>query len=164
MGWVVPPLLIGCREMKKVMVVGGSAVLGLCLGLVMTAEGIKAQTLALAGLLAVPPVAVGLIVADTKAQRRINQAEGQASDALHSRDGLSIKLSASQENEARLKVDLAKLQRSLTQAKELLGDCESERCQSTETIVQLQSSLTVATARLEELTAECEAWEREFHS
>jgi hypothetical protein len=76
--------------MKKVMVIGSSAVLGLCLGLVMTAEGIKAQTLALAGLLAVPPVAVGLIVADTKAQRRINQAEGQASDALRSLDGLTI--------------------------------------------------------------------------
>jgi len=150
--------------MKKVMVIGSSAVLGLCLGLVMTAEGIKAQTLALAGLLAVPPVAVGLIVADTKAQRRINQAEGQASDALRSLDGLTIKLSASEESEARLKVELVELKRSLNQVKELLKDCESERCQSTATISELQSSLVVATARLEELGAECEAWEQEFHS
>jgi hypothetical protein len=150
--------------MKKVMVVGGSAVLGLCLGLVMTAEGIKAQTLALAGLLAAPPVAVGLIVADTKAQRRINQAESTANDALRNLDGLTIKLSASEQSEAKLKADLAELQRSLTQAKELLKDCESQRCYSTTTISELQSSLAVATARLEELGAECEAWEREFHS
>src|SRR4028119_1727474 len=149
---------------KHIGITVSAGITGLFAGVLLVSGGIRMQTLALAGLLAAPPVAVGLIVADTKAQRRINQAEGQASDALHSRDGLSIKLSASQENEARLKVDLAKLQRSLTQAKELLGDCESERCQSTETIVQLQSSLTVATARLEELTAECEAWEREFHS
>jgi len=141
-----------------------AGITGLFAGVLLVSGGIRMQTLALAGLLAAPTVAVGLIVADTKAQRRINLAEGQASDALRSLDGLSIKLSASEENEARLRVDLVKLQRSLTQAKELLRDCESERCQSTATISELQSSLAVATARLEELGAECEAWEREFHT
>jgi len=141
-----------------------AGITGLFAGVLLVSGGIRLQTLALAGLLTAPPVAVGLIVADTKAQRRINQVEGQASDALRSRDGLSIKLAASEENEARLKVELVKLEKSLTQVKELLRDCESERYQSTETISQLQSSLTVATTRLEELGAECEAWEREFHT
>jgi hypothetical protein len=149
---------------KQIGITVSAGVTGLFAGVLLVSGGIRLQTLALAGLLAAPPVAVGLIVADTKAQRRINQAEGQASDALRSRDGLTIKLSASEENEARLKVELVELKRSLTQAKELLRDCESERYQSTETISQLQSSLTVATTRLEELGAECEAWEREFHT
>ena len=157
--------------MKKLMMVGGSGVLGLCLGLVMAAEGIKAQTLALAGLLAVPPVAVGLIVADTKAQGRINKAESKASDALRSLDGMSTKLTASEEREARLKVELAQMQGTLTQLKELLKACESDRCQSAESISQLQgelanlrSALTQRNERLEELEAEVEEWERTFHT
>lgn len=157
--------------MKKLMMVGGSGVLGLCLGLVMAAEGIKAQTLALAGLIAVPTVAVGLIVGDTKAQGRINKAESKASDALRSLDGMSTKLTASEEREARLKVDLVQMQGTLTQFKELLKACESDRCQSTESINQLQgelanlrSALAQRNERLEELEAEVEEWERTFHT
>jgi hypothetical protein len=155
--------------MKKLMMVGGSGVLGLCLGLVMSAQGIKAQTLALAGLLAVPTVAVGLIVGDTKAQQRINKAESKASDALRSLDGMSAKLTASEEREARLKVDLAQMQGTLTQFKELLKACESDRCQSAESINQLQgdlanlrSVLAQRNERLEELEAEVEEWEQTF--
>lgn len=157
--------------MKKLMMVGGSGVLGLCLGLVMAAEGIKAQTLALAGLIAVPTVAVSLIVADTKAQGRINQAESKASDALRSLDSIGIKLSASEEREARLKADLAEMQGTLTQFKDLLKACESDRCQSAESISQLQTelanlrnALSQRNERLEELEAEVEEWERTFHS
>src|ERR687885_1180174 len=157
--------------MKKLMMVGGSGVLGLCLGLVMAAEGIKAQTLALAGLIAVPTVAVSLVVADTKAQAKINQAETKASDALRSLDGISIKLSASEEREARLKVDLAEMQQTVTRFKELLKTCEFDRCQSAENINQLQgelanlrSALTQRNERLEELQAEVEEWERTFHT
>jgi hypothetical protein len=157
--------------MKKLMMVGGSGVLGLCLGLVMSAQGIKAQTLALAGLIAVPTVAVSLIVADTKAQGRINKAEFKASDALRSFDSISIKLTASEEREARLKADLAEMQGTLTQFKELLKACESDRCQSAQSISQLQAelanlrkALTQRNEQLEELEAEVEEWERTFHA
>lgn len=157
--------------MKKLMMVGGSGVLGLCLGLVLAAEGIKAQTLALAGLIAVPSLAVTLIVADTKAQGRINKAESKASDALRSLDGISIKLTASEEREARLKIDLAQMQGTLTQFKDLLKACESDRCQTSESISQLQTelanlrnALSQRNERLEELEAEVEEWERTFHS
>jgi hypothetical protein len=157
--------------MKKLMMIGGSGVLGLCLGLVMSAQGVKAQTLALAGLLAVPPVAVGLIVGDTKAQERINKAESKASDALRSLDGMSIKLTGCEEREARLKVELAEMQGTFTRFKELLKACESDRCQSAESISQLQgelanlrSALAQRNERLEELEAEVEEWERTFHT
>lgn len=157
--------------MKKLMMIGGSGVLGLCLGLVMAAEGIKAQTLALAGLIAVPTVAVGLIVGDTKAQGRINKAESKANDTLRSLDGMSIKLTGCEEREARLKVELAEMQGTLTRFKELLKACESDRCQSVESISQLQgemgnlrSALAQRNERLEELEAEVEEWEQTFHT
>ena len=157
--------------MKKSMIVGGSGVLGLCLGLVMVGNGIKAQTLALAGLIAVPTVAVGLIVVDTKAQARINKAESKASDALRSLDSISIKLTASEEREVLLRLDLAEMQGTLGKFKELIKACEFERCQSAENINQLQaelgnlrSALTQRNERIEELEAEVEEWERTFHS
>ena len=87
---------------KQIGITTGAGVCGLFAGVLLVSGGIRLQILALAGLLAVPPVAVGLVIADTKVQRRINQAEGQASDALRSLDGLTIKLSASEESEARL--------------------------------------------------------------
>lgn len=150
--------------MKKAFMIGGSGVLGMCLGLVMAGNGVKGQTLALAGLLAVPPVAVGLIIVDTKAQTRINDSERKASEANSKLDGLTVKLGASEEREARLKVDLAGLRQEFTRAKELLKICEDERCQSSATVNQLQASLKSATARAEELEAEVEEWEATFHT
>jgi hypothetical protein len=150
--------------MKKTLMIGGSGVLGLCLGLVMAGNGVKGQTLALAGLLAVPPVAVGLIAADTKAQHRINESERKATDAVGKLDGVTVKLSASEEREAQLKVDLASLQQEFSRAKELLKVCEDERCQSAATIIQLQKSLFVATTRADELEAGVKEWERTFQS
>ena len=157
--------------MKKLMMVGGSGVLGLCLGLVMSAQGIKAHTLALAGLIAVPTVAVGLIVGDTKAQGKINRAESKASDALRSLDSISIKLTSTEEREAQLRVDFAEVQSTLNRCKDLLKACESERGISAESIRQLQSelgnlrsALQERNQRLEELEAEVEEWERTFHT
>lgn len=150
--------------MNKATLIGGSGFLGLCLGLVLAGNGIKAQTLALAGLVAVPVVGVSLAVADTKAQARINESECKASDANSKLDGLAVKLSASEEREARLKVDLAGLQQEFTRAKQLLKVCEDDRCQSGATIAQLQKSLVLATTRAEELEAEVEEWERTFHA
>jgi hypothetical protein len=79
-------------------------------------------------------------------------------------DGITLKLSASEEREARLKVDLANLQQEFTRAKGLLKVCEDERCQSSATITQLQESVALATTRVDELEAEVEEWERTFHS
>jgi hypothetical protein len=148
---------------KQIGITASAGITGLFAGVLLVSGGIRMQTLALAGLLAAPTVAVGLIVGDTKAQRRINLAEGQASDALRSLEGLTIKLSASEQSEAKLKADLVELKRSLTQAKELLKACESERCDSAEVITQLQESLVVAMGRLEVLEAESEIWIETFH-
>jgi hypothetical protein len=144
--------------------IGGSGVLGLCLGLVMGGNGFNGQSLALAGLLALPPVAVGLVVADTKAQSKINQAESKASTALRSLDDISVKLAASEEREAKLKLELLEILQELGRSNELLKSCQLDCSQSVENINRLESSLAVATERLGELEAEVNEWEREFHT
>jgi hypothetical protein len=144
--------------------IGGSGVLGLCLGLVMGGNGFNGQSLALAGLLALPPVAVGLVVADTKAQSKINQAESKASTALRSLDDISVKLAASEEREAKLKLELLEILQELGRSNELLKSCQLDCSQSVESINRLESSLAVATDRLGDLEAEVNEWEREFHT
>jgi chromosome segregation ATPase len=144
--------------------IGGSGVLGLCLGLVMGGNGFNGQSLALAGLLALPPVAVGLVVADTKAQSKINQAESKASTALRTLDDISVKLAASEEREAKLKLELLEILQELGRSNELLKSCQLDCSQSVESINRLESSLAVAKERLGELEAEVNEWEREFHT
>jgi chromosome segregation ATPase len=149
---------------NKLTMIGGSGVLGLCLGLVMGGNGFNGQSLALAGLLALPPVAVGLVVADTKAQSKINQAESKASTALRSLDDISVKLAASEEREAKLKLELLEILQELGRSNELLKSCQLDCSQSVESINRLESSLAVATDRLGDLEAEVNEWEREFHT
>jgi hypothetical protein len=144
--------------------IGGSGFLGLCLGLVMSGNGVNGQTLALAGLISVPVLGVGLIVGDTKAQSRINYAEGIASEASRRAENLLSHLEASEERERYLRSELATIQEGFTRAKELLKACESERCESAAAISQLKEAIASATARLEEVEAEVEEWSRTFHS
>ena len=150
--------------MNKLTMIGGSGVLGLCLGLVLNGNGVNGQSLALAGLLALPPVAVGLVVADTRAQQQINQAESKASTALRSLDDISVKLATTEQSEARLKQELVEVLQQLGRSNELLKSCQFDCSQSVASINRLESSLAVATERLGELEAEVNEWEREFHT
>jgi hypothetical protein len=156
---------------KQIGIMATAGITGMFAGVLLISGGIRIQLLSLAGLLALPPIAVGLIVADTKAQGKVNQAEAKVSDALRSLDGATIKLAASEEKEASLQLELAEVQNSLNRAKELLRVCEVERCQSAATIGQqhvkideLQAALVSHQERLEELEAEIEAWEEQFQA
>jgi DNA-directed RNA polymerase subunit RPC12/RpoP len=156
---------------KQIGITVTASVTGLFAGALLVSGGIRIQLLSLAGLLALPPVAVGLIVADTRAQGKVNQAEAKADEALRSLDGMTIKLTASEEKEARLQVELAEIQNSLNRAKELLKACEVERSQSAEVIGQqylkideLQAALVSHQEQVEALEVEIEVWEEEFHS
>jgi hypothetical protein len=155
---------------KQIGITATAGITGMFAGALLISGGIRIQLLSLAGLLALPPIAVGLIVADTRAQGKINQAEAKVSDALRSLDGMTIKLTASEEKEASLQLELAEVQTSLNRAKELLKACEIERSQSAEVIGQqyarideLQATLASHQERVEELEAEVEVWEEEFH-
>jgi len=157
---------------KQIGITATAGITGLFAGALLISGGVRIQLLSLGSLLlALPPIAAGIIVADTKAQGRINQAEGKVDETLRSLEGLSIKLATSEEKEARLHIELAEVKSSLNQAKELLKACEAERCQSAATIGQqyvkiseLQAALVSHQERLEEIQAEVEEWEVAFHS
>jgi hypothetical protein len=155
---------------KQIGITTTAGITGLFAGALLISGGIRIQLLSLAGLLALPPIAVTLIVADTRAQGKINQAEAKANEALRSLDGMTIKLTASEEKEARSQLELAEVQTSLNRAKELLKACEVERSQSAEVIGQqyvkideLQAALISHQEQIEQLEVEIEAWEEEFH-
>jgi hypothetical protein len=156
---------------KQIGITATAGITGMFAGVLLISGGIRIQLLSLAGLLALPPVAVGLIVADTRAQGKVNQAEAKANEALRSLDGMTIKLTASEEREAQSQVELADVRNSLNRAKELLKACEVERSQSAEVIGQqyvkideLQATLASHREQVEALEAEIEVWEEEFHS
>jgi hypothetical protein len=156
---------------KQIGITATAGITGMFAGVLLISGGIRIQLLSLAGLLALPPIAVGLIVADTRAQGKVNQAEAKANEAQRKLDGVTIKLTASEEKEARVQLELAEVQTSLNRAKELLKACEVERSQSAEVIGQqyvkidsLQAALVSHQERVEELEAEIEVWEEEFHS
>jgi hypothetical protein len=156
---------------KQLGITATAGITGLCAGALLLSGGVRLQLLSLAGLLALPPVAVGLIVIDTKAQNRINQAEEKVDKALRDLDIAAVKITSSEAREAQLKLDLTEVQNSLNRAKELLKVCESERCQSASIINQqyqkideLETLLKTHQARLEDLEAEVEEWEATFHT
>jgi hypothetical protein len=130
----------------------------------MGGNGFNGQSLALAGLLALPPVAVGLVVADTRAQQKINQAESKSGAALRNLDDVTLKLATTEQSEARLKLELVEVLHQLGRSNELLKSCQLDCTQSVESINRLESSLSVAKERLGELEAEVNEWEREFHT
>src|SRR4028118_2060375 len=156
---------------KQIGIATTAGITGMFAGVLLISGGIRIQLLSLAGLLTLPPVAVGLIVVDTRAQCKINQVEARASEAQRKLDGVTIKLTASEEKEARSQLELAEVQTSLNRAKELLRACEVDRSQSAEVIGQqyvkideLQRELVSHKERIEELEAEIEAWEEQFQA
>lgn len=155
---------------KQIGITASAGLTGLFAGVLLIGGGVRIQLLSLAGLLALPPIAVSLIVVDTRSQGKINQAEAKASEAQRSLDAATIKLAIHEEKEAQLQFELAEVQTSLNRAKELLKACEAERCQSAATISQqyvkideLQSALISHQERVEALEVEVEEWEVTFH-
>jgi len=69
---------------KQIGITATAGITGMFAGALLISGGIRIQLLSLAGLLALPPVAVGLIVIDTRAQGKVNQAEAKVSDVQRS--------------------------------------------------------------------------------
>jgi hypothetical protein len=155
--------------MKNTTLIGGSGLFGLCLGLVLTGQGIKSHNLAIGALIGLPIAGISLIVADTKSQQRINQAEAKANNAVKELELAIGKVTQEEIQEARLKVELAESKETLAKLKDLLKACESERCESFATIAslnqkvnQLVETLNERTNHLNSLEAEIQELEESF--
>jgi archaellum component FlaC len=145
----------------------GAGVCGLFAGLLVACGGFKgnlARMFALSGLISTPVVFVAHLLIDTKATNRVNKAESEAQTAKVAASKAESKLSELEESSARLTSELLKI-------KEVLKACDGSRqkfsgmvASLTPVITGLEQELATANSRIEELEADTEAWEEEFHS
>jgi hypothetical protein len=145
----------------------GAGVCGLFAGLLVASGGFKgnlARMFALSGLISTPVVFVAHLLIDTKATNRVNKAQEEAQAAKTVASKAESKLSELEESSARLTGELLKI-------KEVLRVCDGDRQKFSEmvasltpVITKLEQELVAANSRIEELEADTEAWEEEFHS
>lgn len=147
--------------MKETSVLIGGGVFGLVAGFTLWMGLVKPETLVVSGLLAVPSVFATHLVADTKATKRVNEADEKV-NKLESDLRLAVNTQAQLES---AKTEVLKLSKELNTVHSAL----KEHQQVSELNQQLQQSLTTITSdleaskeRIEELQAECETWEEEF--
>jgi hypothetical protein len=107
---------------------------------------------------------VAHLLIDTKATNRVNKAQEEAQTAKAAASKARERLSELEESSARLTSELLKI-------KEVLKACDGSRqkfsgmvASLTPMITGLEQELETAKSRIEELEADSEAWEEEFHS
>jgi chromosome segregation ATPase len=145
----------------------GAGVCGLFAGLLVASGGFKgnlARMFALSGLISTPVVFVAHLLIDTKATNRVNKAQEEAQTAKAAASKAESKLLELEESSLRLTSELLKI-------KEVLKACDGSRqkfssmvASLTPAIAKLEQELATANSRIEELEADTEAWEEEFHS
>ncbi len=145
----------------------GAGVCGLFAGLLVASGGFKgnlARMFALSGLISTPVVFVAHLLIDTKATNRVNKAESEAQTAKATASKAEFRLSELEESSARLTSELVKI-------REVLRVCDGDRqkfsgmvASLTPAIAKLEGELAEARERVEELEADTQAWEEEFHS
>jgi peptidoglycan hydrolase CwlO-like protein len=145
----------------------GAGVCGLFAGLLVASGGFKgnlARMFALSGLISTPVVFVAHLLIDTKATNRVNKAESEAQTAKVAASKAESRLSELEESSARLTSELVKI-------REVLRACVSDRqkfssmvANLTPAIAKLEGELAEAKDRVEELEADTQVWEEEFHS
>lgn len=152
---------------NKLAVTVGASACGLFAGLLLASGGFKGgliKALSLAGLGAIPPVFLTHLILDTRFSRKLNDAEGKAFE-------YSAKLDKSKSFVAELEAKNEKLIHELTTIRQTLEKTILDRdvCRGIietlkPSIEQLERDLAASKSAAEELQAECDEWESEFHS
>jgi predicted nucleic acid-binding Zn-ribbon protein len=126
---------------------------------------ISPKDAAIASLLAVPSALTAHIVTDSIAQKRINQADDRVKGLQKKLDNALSKTDALEE----LEKNCWNLAKELNMVRSALDLAVGEHQKASDLNLYLQQSLTTLQAELEasqgkveELQAECEAWEEEF--
>lgn len=131
---------------NQFIITSGTGLLGLCAGVLLVSGLPSSQSIAVASLLALPPTGIGLIVADSKAQGRVNKAERRLSDAQSELDTTKLKLRFTEDELTQLKSELTTLKNALQEAKEAvsayIGVADENK--------RLQALVTAMTQKLEE--------------
>jgi hypothetical protein len=151
--------------MKDKSVVIGSGVFGLLAGFAVMTGSLTIKNITVAGMLALPTAFVTHLISDTQATKRINQSEERVKGLERELQNAISKATFLEDVEARsqhLSEELKKVRAALQLA---LGEHQkaSELNQYLQqTLTTLETDLEASSGRVEELRAECEAWEEEF--
>ena len=149
----------------KTSVIVGSATLGLLAGFGVVTGAVNFKTVSIAALLAMPTAFVTHLVSDSVAQKRINQAEERVKEIERSLCSAVSKNAFLEDVEARslhLTEELDKVRAALQLAVGEHQKASDLNLYLQQSLSALQADLEASSGRVEELQAECEAWEEEF--
>ena len=151
--------------MKGKSVLIGSGAFVLLAGVAVMTGSLTIKNITVAGVLALPTAFVTHLVSDTQATKRINQSEERV-------NGLEKELKSALSKTASLgdiEIRSQHLSEELNKVRSALNLATAEHQKASELNLYLQQSLNALQAdkeasqeRIEELQAECEAWEAEF--
>jgi len=146
-------------------VIVGSATLGLLAGFGVITGAVNFKTVSIAGMLALPTAFVTHLISDTQATKRINQSEERVKGLERELEKAMSQATFLEDIEARsqhLAIEIDKVRSALDLA---IG--EHQKASDLNLLLQqslsaLQADLEASQGKVEELQAECEAWEEEF--
>ncbi len=151
--------------MKDKSVLIGSGVFGLLAGFAVMTGSLTIKNITVAGMLALPTAFVTHLASDSAAQKRINQADDRVKGLQKKLDNALSKTDALEE----LEKNCWNLAKELNMVRSALDLAVGEHQKASDlnlylqqTLTTLQADLEVSQGRIEELQAECEAWEEEF--
>jgi hypothetical protein len=143
----------------------GSGAFGLLAGFAVMTGSLTIKNITVAGMLALPTAFVTHLVSDSIAQKRINQAEERVKRLERELDSALSKTAFLEDIEARsqhLAEEIDKVRSALDLAIGEHQKASDLNLYLQKTLTTLQADLEASQGRVEELQAECEAWEEEF--
>lgn len=150
---------------NKTPVIGGSATLVLLAGVGVITGAVNFKTVSIAALLALPTTFVTHLVADIQATKRINKAEERVKGLERELQNAISKTTSLEDIEARsqhLSEELNKVRAALQLAVGEHQKASELNLYLQQSLSALQVDLEASQGKVEELEAECQAWEEEF--
>jgi hypothetical protein len=150
---------------NKTSVIVGSVTLGLLAGFGVITGAVNFKTVSIAALLALPTTFVTHLVADTQATKRINEAEERVKGLERELQKAISKTTFLEDIEARsqhLSEELNKVRAALQLAVTEHQKASELNLYLQQSLSALQVDLEASQQKVEELEAECQAWEEEF--
>src|SRR4028118_149899 len=151
--------------MKDKSVLIGSGVFGLLAGFAVITGSLTIKNITVAGMLALPTAFVTHTVTDSIAQKRINQAGERVKRLERELESALSKTAFLEDIEARsqhLAEEIDKVRSALDLAVGEHQKASDLNLYLQQTVTTLQAELEASQGKVEELQAECEAWEEEF--
>ena len=154
------------KKEEKVNAIIGTGVCGFLAGVVVAglSGNSPGRTLTLAGLLAVPTSFITYLIVDTKAQRKINEVELKASNSKTELENTKSRLAELEKRNTSLSSELSAIEQKLQATEGERSKFAGMVAGLTPAFAKLEEELAASREKVEELEADTQAWEEEFHT